>query len=66
MQLVVTALVRSLPLVMDVFLFGLVIFLIYSILGVQLFAGKLYSCNQAVTNPHSSPSAVDLGLGLAG
>ncbi|KAK9829920.1 hypothetical protein WJX72_008649 [[Myrmecia] bisecta] len=50
MMIVVEALLRSLPSVANVVAFGMFEFLIFSILGVQLFAGKLYFCNQAAIN----------------
>jgi len=45
LQLVVTALIRSLPAVLNVVLFGVFEVGVFGILGVQLFGGKFYSCN---------------------
>ena len=44
MQLVVATLVQSLPQVMNVLLFGLFQFVVFGILGVQLFGGKFWRC----------------------
>ena len=44
MQLVVTSLIRAIPSVINVLAFGVFLFLIFGILGVQLFGGTFYSC----------------------
>jgi hypothetical protein len=44
MQLVVATLVQSMPQVMNVIAFGLFEFVIFGILGVQLFGGKFWRC----------------------
>jgi len=46
MQMVVETLIVSIPAVISVFLFGGFLFLIFGILGTQMFMGKLYRCNQ--------------------
>lgn len=48
MQLVVEAIMQSIPAVANVVLFGGFEFGIFGILGVQLFAGGFNRCNQAV------------------
>ena len=48
MQIVVLALIRSIPPIASVAMFGLFEFVIFAIIGVQLFAGRLGACNQAV------------------
>ena len=45
MQIVVTALIRSMPSVINVVCFGGFIFGVFGIMGVQLFGGKFWSCN---------------------
>ena len=44
MRLVVTLLMRALPGVFDVLLVYVLFLIVFAILGVQIFAGKLYSC----------------------
>ncbi|KAK7492644.1 hypothetical protein BaRGS_00016123 [Batillaria attramentaria] len=44
MRIVVNSLVRSIPSIINVFLVGLLFWLIFSIMGVQLFKGKFYKC----------------------
>ena len=45
MQVVVTCLIKSMPAVINVVMFGGFQFLVFGILGVQLFGGKFYKCN---------------------
>jgi hypothetical protein len=57
MKIVVDVLVSSLPLIANAMAFGLFLFTIFGILGVQLFAGKFHLCNDACVPPCcSSPS----------
>lgn len=51
MQVVVLALIRSIPPIASVALFGLFEFIVFAIIGVQLFSGKLGACNQVVGTP---------------
>ena len=51
MQLVVETLVRSIPAVSHVMMFGAFLFGIFAILGVQLFAGRFGRCNQVRPRP---------------
>ncbi len=48
MQIVVLALIRSIPPISSVAMFGLFEFVIFAIIGIQLFAGRLGACNQVV------------------
>lgn len=48
MQIVVLALVRSIPPISSVAMFGLFEFIIFAIIGIQLFSGRLGACNQVV------------------
>ena len=48
MQVVVLALIRSIPPISSVAMFGLFEFVIFAIIGIQLFAGRLGACNQVV------------------
>lgn len=48
MQIVVLALVRSIPPISSVAMFGLFEFVIFAIIGIQLFSGRLGACNQVV------------------
>jgi len=48
MQIVVLALVRSIPPISSVAMSGLFEFVIFAIIGIQLFAGRLGACNQVV------------------
>eukprot|EP00762_Andalucia_godoyi_P008681 ANDGO_00428.mRNA.1 Muscle calcium channel subunit alpha-1 len=45
MRVVVDTLVRSVPPILSVFLIFLILLTVFGILGVQLFAGKFYRCN---------------------
>lgn len=49
MQIVVLALVRSIPPISSVAMFGLFEFIIFAIIGIQLFSGRLGACNQMVS-----------------
>lgn len=49
MQVVLLALIRSMPSVAGIVMFGLFEYIVFGILGLQLFMGKLYSCNSAVS-----------------
>ena len=51
MQIVVLALIRSIPPISSVAMFGLFEFIIFAIIGIQLFSGRLGACNQVV-RPH--------------
>lgn len=48
MRIVVLALVTSLPSVTTVAMFGLFEYLVFAIMGVQLFSGKMHSCSNPV------------------
>ncbi len=48
MQIVVLALIRSIPPISSVAMFGLFEFVIFAIIGIQLFSGRLGACNQVV------------------
>ncbi|GLI66096.1 hypothetical protein VaNZ11_009698, partial [Volvox africanus] len=50
MQRVVETLIRSIPTLFEVLLFGVFQFGIFGILGVQLFAGKMSVCSQESVN----------------
>lgn len=49
MQIVVLALIRSIPPISSVAMFGLFEFIIFAIIGIQLFSGRLGACNQVVS-----------------
>lgn len=49
MQVVVLALIRSIPPIASVAMFGLFEFIVFAIIGVQLFSGRLGACNQVVS-----------------
>lgn len=49
MQMVVLALIRSIPPIASVAMFGLFEFIVFAIIGVQLFSGRLGACNQVVS-----------------
>lgn len=51
MQIVVLALIRSIPPISSVAMFGLFEFIIFAIIGIQLFSGRLGACNQVVSLP---------------
>ncbi|XP_075173393.1 sodium channel protein type 2 subunit alpha-like isoform X1 [Anomaloglossus baeobatrachus] len=50
MRVVVNALVGAIPSIMNVLLVCLIFWLIFSIMGVNLFAGKYYHCTNTTTN----------------
>ena len=52
MQMVVLALIRSIPPIASVAMFGLFEFIVFAIIGVQLFSGRLGACNQVVSCYH--------------
>ncbi|GLI61880.1 hypothetical protein VaNZ11_004391 [Volvox africanus] len=54
MRTVLETLIRSLPAVANVVLFGGFLFGVFGILGTQLFSGRLSRCNQAIL-PDGSP-----------
>ena len=65
MQLVVETLLATLPQVGVVMLFGAFLFTIFSILGVQLFAGRFSRCNQvSLSLTEISRSKVGVAEGL--
>jgi hypothetical protein len=45
LRMVILTLIRALPSCINVIALGIFFFVIYGILGVQLFAGTFYSCN---------------------
>jgi hypothetical protein len=45
LRMVILTLIRALPSCINVIALGIFFFIIYGILGVQLFAGTFYSCN---------------------
>jgi hypothetical protein len=47
MQVVATAIIKSVPPLGNVILVGLLFYLVFAILGVNLFAGTFYSCVSA-------------------
>ena len=49
MQMVVLALIRSIPPIASVAMFGLFEFIVFAIIGMQLFSGRLGACNQVVS-----------------
>lgn len=49
MQIVVLALIRSIPPISSVAMFGLFEFVVFAIIGIQLFSGRLGFCNQVVS-----------------
>lgn len=46
--MVVNALVQAIPAIANVLLVCLIFWLIFAIMGVQMFAGKFFSCNKIV------------------
>lgn len=48
-KVVVNALIQAIPAIFNVLLVCLIFWLIFSIMGVQLFLGKFYQCIDAVT-----------------
>lgn len=45
-QVVVNALVQAIPAIANVLLVCLIFWLIFAIMGVQMFSGKFFSCNK--------------------
>ena len=50
LQMVVNAIIHSIPAIGNIFLFCVVFWLIFSIAGVQLFAGTFYYCKDSSGN----------------
>nr|XP_028603312.1 sodium channel protein type 2 subunit alpha isoform X3 [Podarcis muralis] len=59
MRVVVNALVGAIPSIMNVLLVCLIFWLIFSIMGVNLFAGKFYHCVNTTTGEMFNISEVD-------
>ncbi|KAI4900770.1 hypothetical protein NFI96_002609 [Prochilodus magdalenae] len=59
MRVVVNALVGAIPSIMNVLLVCLIFWLIFSIMGVNLFAGKYYYCYNATAEEYFDPKDVD-------
>uniref|UniRef100_A0A8C5FYS5 Sodium channel protein n=1 Tax=Gouania willdenowi TaxID=441366 RepID=A0A8C5FYS5_GOUWI len=59
MRVVVNALLGAIPSIMNVLLVCLIFWLIFSIMGVNLFAGKYYHCVNTTTNDLISISLVN-------
>ncbi|XP_061464579.1 sodium channel protein type 3 subunit alpha-like isoform X2 [Rhineura floridana] len=59
MRVVVNALVGAIPSIMNVLLVCLIFWLIFSIMGVNLFAGKFYHCVNTTTGGMFNISEVD-------
>ena len=55
MQMVVLALIRSIPPIASVAMFGLFEFIVFAIIGMQLFSGRLGACNQVVSTLSQTP-----------
>lgn len=62
MQIVVLALIRSIPPISSVAMFGLFEFIIFAIIGIQLFSGRLGACNQVVSPTPCPPPPPSLCL----
>ncbi|XP_044525039.1 sodium channel protein type 1 subunit alpha [Gracilinanus agilis] len=58
MRVVVNALLGAIPSIMNVLLVCLIFWLIFSIMGVNLFAGKFYHCVNTTTGDMFDPSEV--------
>ena len=58
-QIVVNALMFAIPAIFNVLLVCLVFWLVFSILGVQLFGGKFYKCIDDETGERYSPQVID-------
>uniref|UniRef100_A0A8C5I7L5 Sodium channel protein n=1 Tax=Gouania willdenowi TaxID=441366 RepID=A0A8C5I7L5_GOUWI len=58
MRVVVNALLGAIPSIFNVLLVCLIFWLIFSIMGVNLFAGKFYSCVNKVTEKPFTPAEV--------
>merc|ERR1719433_964687 len=50
MRVVVNALVQAIPSIFNVLLVCLIFWLIFAIMGVQMFAGKYYKCEDGLGN----------------
>ncbi|KAM3917129.1 sodium channel protein type 2 subunit alpha-like isoform 1-T1 [Leptodactylus fuscus] len=61
MRVVVNALVGAIPSIMNVLLVCLIFWLIFSIMGVNLFAGRFYHCTNTITGKDFSISEVNNG-----
>nr|XP_023646431.1 sodium channel protein type 8 subunit alpha-like isoform X1 [Paramormyrops kingsleyae] len=59
MRVVVNALVGAIPSIMNVLLVCLIFWLIFSIMGVNLFAGKYYYCYNETSEEYFDPSVVN-------
>ena len=59
MKIVVNALMFAIPAIFNVLLVCLVFWLVFSILGVQLFGGKFYKCVNDETGDRFPPQVVD-------
>ncbi|XP_067405445.1 sodium channel protein type 2 subunit alpha-like [Emydura macquarii macquarii] len=59
MRVVVNALIGAIPSIMNVLLVCLIFWLIFSIMGVNLFAGKFYHCVNTTTGEMFNVSDVD-------
>ncbi|XP_062420021.1 sodium channel, voltage gated, type VIII, alpha subunit b isoform X1 [Pungitius pungitius] len=59
MRVVVNALVGAIPSIMNVLLVCLIFWLIFSIMGVNLFAGKYYYCYNETAEENFLPDVVD-------
>ncbi|XP_073161769.1 sodium channel protein type 2 subunit alpha-like isoform X1 [Lepidochelys kempii] len=59
MRVVVNALIGAIPSIMNVLLVCLIFWLIFSIMGVNLFAGKFYNCVNTTTGEMFDISDVD-------
>ncbi|XP_049335062.1 sodium channel, voltage gated, type VIII, alpha subunit b isoform X2 [Astyanax mexicanus] len=59
MRVVVNALVGAIPSIMNVLLVCLIFWLIFSIMGVNLFAGKYYYCFNATSEEYFEPDEVN-------
>lgn len=57
--MVVNALVGAIPSIMNVLLVCLIFWLIFSIMGVNLFAGKYYYCYNETAEEYFDPETVD-------
>ena len=59
LQVVVNALVGAIPSIMNVLLVCLIFWLIFSIMGVNLFAGKYYYCFNETEEAYFHPNQVN-------
>ncbi|XP_076443937.1 sodium channel protein 1 brain-like [Babylonia areolata] len=58
MRIVVNALMRAIPAIFNVLLVCMMFWLIFSIMGVQLFSGRFYKCTNSTTGEVFSASVV--------